>query len=122
MGVLMLLAAAPLSYAQRQEPQGLPSSDRESEPTRELRARWRDSSPWWIAPIMEASATWTRMSSSDPSGYSVVFKRRAVVLMQRQHVVPHHDVEVDIGRPRFWHGFVFGARLHGLRTGMPSYA
>lgn len=26
-------------------------------------------------------------------------------------------MDADIGRTRFWHGFVFGARIHGLRPG-----
>lgn len=29
----------------------------------------------------------------------------------------HHDVDVDVNRPRHWHGFAFGARRHRLREG-----
>jgi hypothetical protein len=36
---------------------------------------------------------------------------------QHQHVVAHHDVDVDLHRPRFWHNFAFGTRRHGLRPG-----
>ena len=32
-----------------------------------------------------------------------------------QRFVNHRDVEVDIHRPRFWHGFAFGSRFHNLR-------
>ena len=35
----------------------------------------------------------------------------------RQNTITHRDVEVDVNRLHFWHGFVFGARLHGLRVG-----
>ena len=28
-----------------------------------------------------------------------------------------HDVDVDVHRPRFWHGFAFGSRFHNLRGG-----
>lgn len=34
-----------------------------------------------------------------------------------QRVVPRHDVDVDVHRPRFWHGFAFGERHHVLRGG-----
>ena len=34
-----------------------------------------------------------------------------------QHVIIHHDVDVDIHRQQFWHGFVYGARHHDLRAG-----
>jgi uncharacterized protein DUF6515 len=36
---------------------------------------------------------------------------------QHQHVIVHRDVDVDIDRSRFWHGFVFGERHHDLRAG-----
>jgi uncharacterized protein DUF6515 len=39
------------------------------------------------------------------------------VIDQHQHIITHHDVDVDIGGQRFWHGFVFGSRIHGLRPG-----
>jgi len=32
-------------------------------------------------------------------------------------VIGHRDVETDIGGQHFWHGFSFGARIHGLRPG-----
>jgi hypothetical protein len=32
-------------------------------------------------------------------------------------VIRHTDPHVDIGRTQFWHGFVFGSRIHGLRSG-----
>ena len=36
---------------------------------------------------------------------------------QNQHVIVHHDVDVDVNRRQNWHGFVFGARRHGLWAG-----
>jgi hypothetical protein len=36
---------------------------------------------------------------------------------QHQHFAANHDVDADIGRPRFWSGFRFGERQHGLRPG-----
>ena len=36
---------------------------------------------------------------------------------QHQHVIVHRDVDVDIGRTQYWHGFSYGARRHGLRAG-----
>ena len=36
---------------------------------------------------------------------------------QHQQILVHHDVEVDIQRPQFWHSFDFGARRHSLREG-----
>jgi hypothetical protein len=35
----------------------------------------------------------------------------------QQRVITHHDVEVDVNRSRYWHGFVFGARHNALRAG-----
>ena len=49
-----------------------------------------------------------------------VVERPAVVhrdLDVHERVIAHHDLEVDVHRPQFWHGFVFGARLHALRGG-----
>jgi len=36
---------------------------------------------------------------------------------QRHRVIVRHDVDVDVGRTRFWHGFVFGSRHRSLRVG-----
>jgi hypothetical protein len=36
---------------------------------------------------------------------------------QHQQAIVHRDAEVDVNRPRFWHGFAFGARVRGLRAG-----
>ncbi len=112
----MLLAAAPLSYAQRQEPRGA-EAPRESEPTRET-----------SRPVARQQPVVDRTNHGSIRHVDTHVVQRPIGVQrgvqtprggidQRQHVVPHHDVEVDIGRPRFWHGFVFGARIHGLRPG-----
>ena len=35
----------------------------------------------------------------------------------RQRIIVHRDVDVEVNRPRFWHGFVFGERRSDLRAG-----
>jgi hypothetical protein len=35
----------------------------------------------------------------------------------QRNVLVHRDVEADWGRPHFWHGFVFGARIRALPVG-----
>jgi hypothetical protein len=42
---------------------------------------------------------------------------RGGVIDQHQHVGARRDPDPDIGGQRFWHGFRFGARIHGLRPG-----
>jgi hypothetical protein len=122
-GLLVLLAATPLGYAQRQEPRAA-ESPRMSEPPRET-----------PRPVVQRQPAVTVDRTNHGSIRHVdthVVQRPAVVpraveaprgggasygIDQHQHIVPHHDVDVDIGGQRFWHGFVFGARIHRLRPG-----
>ncbi|MGD1020010.1 MAG: DUF6515 family protein [Verrucomicrobiia bacterium] len=116
-GLLALLAAAPLGYAQRQEPRGA-EAPRVSEPPRETSRPAAQRQPVAVDRTNHGSI---RHVDTHVVQQPVGVQRGVDVprggIDQHQHVVPHHDVDVDIGRPQFWHGFVFGARIHGLRPG-----
>ena len=119
-GLLALLAAVSLSYAQRQEPSG-GQGPRVSEPAHQAPRPSQPShqTPQPSAPRQPVVVDRTNHGSIRHVDTHVV--QRPVDaphgIDQHQHVVPRHDVDVDIHRPRFWNNFVFGARIHGLRPG-----
>ncbi|HUI07556.1 MAG TPA: DUF6515 family protein [Verrucomicrobiae bacterium] len=120
-GWLTLFAAVPLIYAQRPQ-----------QPQREAPAPKNEPAPR-VAPAPRAA----------PAPRGAPAQRRPVVVDrvnhgtirhmdthvverppeaphgfdQRQHIIVHRDVDVDVGRSRFWHGFAFGARVRSLRVG-----
>ncbi len=116
-GLLALLAAVTPSHAQRQEPRGAPAP-RVSEPPRETPRPAVQRQP---AVVQRTNHGSIRHVDTHVVQRPVVAPRGVEAprggIDQHQHVIAHHDVDADIGRPRFWHGFVFGARIHGLRPG-----
>ncbi len=112
-GLLALLAALPLIYAQRpQQPQREEPAPRSEPSPRVEPAR---------APVQRSPVVVDRVNHGTIRHVDTHVVQRPVEVHHdvdvHQHVVAHQDVDVDIGRPQFWHGFVFGARLHGLRAG-----
>ena len=103
-GLFALLATIPLIYAQRSQPAGRGESAPRSEPSR---------APAQRSPAMVDRSTHGSIRHIDTH----VVQRSTAVPHFDQHVFVHHDVEVDVNRPRNWHGFVFGARRHGLWSG-----
>jgi uncharacterized protein DUF6515 len=111
-GLLALLTAVPLSYAQRQERGG--EAPRMTESPRPVMQR----QPAVVDRTNHGSIRHvdTHVVQRPVEAPRTVEAPRGGI-DQRQHVISHHDVDADIGGQRFWHGFVFGARIHGLRPG-----
>ena len=116
-GILALLAAMPLSHAQRQEPRGA-EAPRVSGPPRETPRPAVQRQP---AVVNRTNHGSIRHVDTHVVQRPVVVQRRVEAprggIDQHQHVIAHHDVDAEIGGRRFWHGFVFGARRHGLWPG-----
>lgn len=132
-GLLVLLAAAPMSYAQRQEPSRAAEAPRQAEPPRATEPPRQTSRP----AVQQQAAVVNRTNHGSIRHVDTHVAPQPVVAPrnvgaprgvegprgggggggQYQHVVGHHDVDADIGGQHFWHGFVFGARIHGLRPG-----
>lgn len=116
-GLLALLAAVTPGYAQRQEPRGA-EAPRVSEPPRQAPRPAVQRQPAVVDRTNHGSI---RHVDTHVVQRPVVAPRGVEAprggIDQHQHVTAHHDVDADIGRTRFWHGFVFGARIHGLRPG-----
>jgi Family of unknown function (DUF6515) len=123
-GIATLFAAALVSYAQRQEPSRgaeaprvseAPHEAPRSEPTRQPVVVDRTSH----GSIRHVDTGVVQRPVQAPRGGepSHAVEGPHGGFDQYQHVVTHHDVDVDIGRPRFWNNFSFGARIHGLRPG-----
>jgi uncharacterized protein DUF6515 len=110
-GLLALLATGPLGFAQRQESRGA-EGPRESAPPRAAMQR---------QPAVVDRTNHGSIRHVDTHVVQRPVEAPRVVETPRggidQHVVTHRDVDADIGGQRFWHGFVFGARIHGLRPG-----
>jgi hypothetical protein len=112
-GFLVLLAAGPLGYAQRQESRGA-EVPRASAPPRAAVQR---------QPAVVDRSNHGSIRHVDTHVVQRPVEAPRVVEMphsgidQHPHVITHHDVDADIGGQRFWHSFVFGARIHGLRPG-----
>ncbi len=132
-GLLVLLAAAPMSYAQRQEPSRAAEAPRQAEPPRATEPPRQTSRP----AVQQQAAVVNRTNHGSIRHVDTHVAPQPVVAPrnvgaprgvegprgggggggQYQHVVGHHDVDADIGGRHFWHGFVSGARIHGLRPG-----
>lgn len=112
-GLVALLATLPWIYAQRgqQSGRGEPSSRGESAPRNEP-AR---------APVQHSPAVVDRSTHGSIRHVDTHVVERPVTVRHevdiQQRSIVHHDVEVDVNHSRFWHGFVFGARRHGLWPG-----
>jgi Family of unknown function (DUF6515) len=117
-GMLALLATIPLIYAQRPQQSERQETAPRSEPSR---------APVQRSPVVVDRVNHGTIRHVDTHVVQRPVEAPHVVEMphgvdqhqydQHQPVIVHRDVDVDIGRPQFWHGFAFGARLHGLRPG-----
>ena len=106
-GLLALLATLPLIYAQRPQQPRRDEPGPKGEPSR--------------APAEHRPVVVDRVNHGTLRHVDTHVVQRPVEVQHnvdaRQHVDGHHDVDADVYRPQFWHGFAFGARQHGLRTG-----
>lgn len=132
LGLLALLTAASVSYAQRQEPKGA-QGQRVSEAPHEAQRPSQSSHQASQPAAQRQPVVVDRTNHGSIRHVDTHVVQRPVVAPRggegphgeaprggidyHQHVVPRHDVDVDIHRPRFWNNFVFGARIHGLRPG-----
>ena len=134
-GLLALLAALPWVYAQRpSEPyRAETTTHSEMAPRNEPAARSEPAPRAAPAPrpeaprAPEARPPFAGVDRSDHGSIrhvdTNVIPRPAAAAPARpnfnvnQHVIVHHDVDVDVNRQRFWHGFVFGERRPALRPG-----
>ena len=130
-GLLTLLVTLPLTYAQRQQQFDRGDSGLRNEPNqRSEPAR----APMERTPVIVDRPNHGSVRHVDTQAieHPVEMHRPAVAPSPadvrrnveirheadiRQHVLVHRDVEVDLNRSHFWHGFVFGARFHDLRAG-----
>jgi hypothetical protein len=113
-GFAAVLAALPLLYAQQQRQQSSqraePAAPR-SEPAR--------------APVQRSQPVVVDRSSHGSIRHldTHVVQRPVQVIHgfdSHHDVFVHHDVEVDIHRPQFWHNFRYGARFNILPVGYVS--
>lgn len=118
-GLVTLLATLPLIYAQRPQQSQREEAAPRSEPAPRSQPAPRSAPS--RTPVQRSPVVVDRVNHGTIRHVDTHVVQRPVEVQhgfdQRQHIVVHHDVDVDIGRSRFWHGFVFGARLHGLRAG-----
>ena len=122
-GVVALLATLPLLYAERPQQSGrgepafhgTPASQGASAHTPAPRSEPPR------APVQHSPAMVDRSSHGTIRHVDAHVVERPVAVRRdfdvHQQVIIHHDRDVDVNRPRFWHGFVFGERRHGLRAG-----
>ena len=115
-GLLLLLVTIPMIYAERpQQSSRAESAPRSAPPARASAPR--------AAPVQHAATV--------DRSYHGTIRHVDTPVVERpenghgnfenhQHVSIHRDVDVDVGRSRFWHGFSYGARSRGLRAGYVS--
>ena len=117
-GVVALFLGLPLIYADRQQSSdrsdpGDHSDDARHEPATRVEPR--------RGPIERGPAVVDRSNHGSIRHVDTHVVERPVAghrdFDPQQRGIVHHDVDVDLGRSRFWHGFVFGARQHALRNG-----
>ena len=110
-GFAALLAALPLLYAQqRQQLSQRAEPAPRSEPAR--------------APVQRSQPVVDRVNHGSIRHLDTHVVQRPVQVTHgfdsHHDVFVHHDVEVDIHRPRFWHNFRYGARFNVLPVGYVS--
>ena len=117
-GLLALLATLPFIYAQhpqqqsQQQPQRAEPGSRGEPAARGIPAHAQtDHSP----AVVDRSNHGTIRHVDTHAAERPVDVRRDFDV--NQHVIVHHDVDVDIHRQQFWHGFAYGTHHHGLRPG-----
>jgi len=123
LGSLALLASLPLLYAQRSQSSGHGdggfhgTTAPRSEPAH---APAQHSEPAHVA--VQHSPVMVDRSSHGSIRHAEAHVIERPVEVHRnfeahQQVLIHHDRDVDINRPRYWHDFVYGSRRHELRAG-----
>lgn len=118
-GLLALLAAVPLLYAQRAQPwgQGRDEAPQGGQPSRGDAPRAAPPH----APVERTPVAVDRDNHGSIRHVDAYVEHRTVDVRReapvRRDVQVHRDVEVDIRRLRFWHSFVFGARFRALPEG-----
>jgi len=130
-GLLALLATCPLIYAQRFQQSDRGESTSKGEPGFRGESAPRSEAPTRIEPVQRIAPVRAPVERAPiivdrPDHGSIrhvdthVVERPVMVRHDtdvRVRVSSHHDVEVDFRRPRFWHDFTFGRRMHTLRVG-----
>jgi len=118
-----VLVTFPLLYADRPQQSG------HSEPTFRGAPAPRSEPAPRAAPIQHAPEVHRPVVVDRPSHGTIrhvdahVVQRPVEIYHEaavHQQVYVHHDVDVDIHRRQFWHGFAYGERYHGLRAGYIS--
>ena len=109
LGLVALLVTLPLLYAQRSQPFGRGD------------AAARDNPAPRSVPVQHSPAMVDRSNHGSIRHVDTHVVQRPVEIHHEatvhQQVYVHHDVEVDLHRPQYWHHFVFGERRHALRAG-----
>jgi hypothetical protein len=115
--LLALLATLPLVYAQRPQQSQREEPAPRSEPARTPVQRSEPTR----TPVQRSPVVVDRVNHGTIRHVDTHVVQRPVEVQhgfnQRQQVLVHHDVEVDVNRTRFWSSFSFGARRHGLWAG-----
>lgn len=122
-GVVALLATLPLLYAQHSQSSGRGAPAPFSEPAHGPRsepAHGPRSEP--VHEVTQHSPVMVDRSAHGSIRHVDAHVVEHPVEVHRdfnahQQVIVHHDRDVDVNRPRYWHSFLFGARRHGLREG-----
>jgi len=118
-GALAVLATLPLLYAQR--PQQSQRDERTQRVAPSPRGEPASRGVSVHAPEERHPAVVDRVNHGTIRHVDTHIVQRPIEVHRdidvHQHIAAHHDVDVDIHRPQFWHDFVFGARFHGLRAG-----
>ena len=115
LGLVALLAIIPLVYAQRGQPPARSAPVARGAPApRSAPAPAHASVQHSPAMIVRANHGTIRHVDTHIVERSAAAPR---AFEQHQQILVHHDVQVDIPRNHFWHGFAYGARHHSLRQG-----
>ena len=113
-GLLALLAVVPLMYAERPQQPGREQAQR-SAPAQVSRPSPRP------APVQRQTGAVDRFNHGTLRHIDAQVVRQPVTINYRadvhRNILAHHDIDVDIHRTQFWHGFVFGVRIAALRAG-----
>ena len=119
LGLSVLLLAAPLVYADRSQqpqrggpaPRGEPAQRIDPAPRGLPAHALEERRP---VAVERANHGTIRHVDTHVVQRPVEVNREASV---RQNVYQRHDVDVDVHRRQYWHGFVYGSRHHSLREG-----
>ena len=120
-GLAALLVAWPLLYAQRQQQSERPEPAPRSQPaprTEPARAPVQRTQPVVVDRANHGSVRHVDTHVAERPVQRPVEGRPG--FDNHHDVYVHHDVDVDVRRPRFWHNFRYGARFNILPVGYIS--